>query len=630
MSANDSAEWNIPIPHFPPFKLRSSLTDKDPVIWVHLLDGYINLLRLLVSPQCPRLLARSNQQLQLFVKLFLSEHALETANPLSLGAINPDITTNTRLLRAYVWQLLKSFSFVRLGIDGSSAWDVVKVYAEGNCSQVRGLIDGSYVSPLNDNKKSGRISAIPMLQRHLESLIANDRFRDTDLQFLLRLVGQQAATSTTVSLTAQEAKTRHRTVNKSGRNTLAFAEKFVNAAWIETLERLFAGGRGRAADTIRNIMVVSLVLLRAPAVLQLALELGVYALSDFQKFPLTGAIIVSSTYREMVPRLEERLLFLSQTESGSQYQANPQDISLLQDMFPHLLPRQLTQALGDAGGNVEQVTNTLLENGGVVKLREDLPAQKRAPTVTVRRANKSKPKSTSNAGDDADDGILSRGYRASNITFGKKKFELGQASLQVKQHALTLALRLLYESDEDEPDDLYADQEHTTGDSEGKRTDAVDVLERQLFAEYKRSGPEAFDKRARKLKQRQELKKATKNLDEQIEGWFRVLQRLPRRFKMLEEEYFFNGGREKQVSGGNGGDRSTPEPESHAEADNDQSANSGNRTRSLNKKAASEKSNANEKRDKAQKDKNKASRANHNRRQGHDKKHRDDVKGMQG
>ena len=63
----------IPIPHYPPFKLRSSLIDKDPVIWVHLLEAYIHLMTVLLDPETPKLNVKSQQQLQLFLKIFLFE-----------------------------------------------------------------------------------------------------------------------------------------------------------------------------------------------------------------------------------------------------------------------------------------------------------------------------------------------------------------------------------------------------------------------------------------------------------------------------------------------------------------------------------------------------------------------------
>ena len=67
----------IPIPHYPPFKLRSSLIDKDPVIWVHLLEGYIKLMQFLLDVNSPKLTIKSQQQLQLFLKNFLVETSEE-------------------------------------------------------------------------------------------------------------------------------------------------------------------------------------------------------------------------------------------------------------------------------------------------------------------------------------------------------------------------------------------------------------------------------------------------------------------------------------------------------------------------------------------------------------------------
>ena len=45
-----------------------------------------------------------------------------------------------------------------------------------------------------------------------------------------------------------------------------------------------------------------------------------------------------------------------------------------------------------------------------------------------------------------------------------QKFKLGQPSAELKKKTLSDALRVMYQSDEDEPDDTYDDQEKTTGD----------------------------------------------------------------------------------------------------------------------------------------------------------------------
>ncbi|KAM9900304.1 hypothetical protein OXX69_009132, partial [Metschnikowia pulcherrima] len=229
----------IPIPHYPPFTLRSSLIDKDPVIWTHLLEGYIKLCAVLLTGEV-KLDVKSQQQFQLFLKVFLAETSEEKTKIFSLGAINPDIKSNTATLRAYVFQIICDYGVVKLGLSGESLWNFVMIYVERNASLVRAILAGTHKSKFNDNKKSGKISSVPVLRKHLISSIAEGKMQTVHLQTLSMLLGQHMATpsSKTVHVTSAGKAHKHgKTLAKdkyksSSTGALQFAEIFVNEDWI--------------------------------------------------------------------------------------------------------------------------------------------------------------------------------------------------------------------------------------------------------------------------------------------------------------------------------------------------------------------------------------------------------------
>lgn len=624
-----SEEIYVPIPHYPPFKLRSSLIDKDPVIWVHLLEGYIDLCKLLLSGEIS-LNVKSVQQLQLFIKVFLSETAEESTRIFSLGAINPDIKKNTASLRAYVFQLIKSFSVVKLGLTGESLWNFVVVYVENNAFTVRGLVDGSFKSPMNDNKKSGKISLIPVLRKHLESLMGSGKLPDDHLRVFSMLVGQHIAsggvTVQKVLLTGNSSSRNGKVLAKdkykgTGTNALQFAELFVNEEWIETLERLYAGGKSIHAAVVKNWMVVSVLSLSTAKLARVVSTLGINNAGQMVLAPLLSAIILSDAYKNLNPGLEARLPFLNNIAFAGDVAdpVNAADVEFLVGMFPNLTEKKAAAILRMNEGNAEKVTHMLLEDPLIIDT---------IPEEPIRPAKTSKPSAQ------IKDSELQRGIERFKLnenetveTVGKKPQNISEA--EMKKRTLSAALKLLYESDEDERDDTYDDQEHTSGaafqefdrkpkgkdkarvavldeNTEGDSTELespappeVDKTELNLFGYFKAEGEAAFDKTTRKLKLRQDMKAATKWSDEQIEGWFRMLQKSPRRFRLLEEQYVFHFSNRKvaQRPVPKSAEKSSPQPD--------------------------------RKRVNARNEKQKSSRANHNRKSGHNKKSKAELAGLQ-
>ncbi|ODV97061.1 hypothetical protein PACTADRAFT_1643 [Pachysolen tannophilus NRRL Y-2460] len=194
---------DIPIVAYPPFKLRSSLIDKDPVIWVHLIEYYITLFQKLIDIYASRdekLSVKSQQQLFEFLKTYLGETAEESIKIFSLGSINPDIISNSKILKLYVFEFVKRVNLINLQFNGETIWNFVKVYSKLSVLNdkkksfpvtlelVRKLVDGSLKSKLNYN--SDNISLITTLQKYLENLIGSGKFNKFDLETLSLLLGQ--------------------------------------------------------------------------------------------------------------------------------------------------------------------------------------------------------------------------------------------------------------------------------------------------------------------------------------------------------------------------------------------------------------------------------------------------------
>ena len=195
-------QLTIPIPVFPPFKLRSSLIDKDPVIWEYLLADYIELFKKLLAivpftqaekkkklPAPFVLTVKTTIQLQTFIQTFLHESSIEATQVFSLGAINPTIRENQHILKLAVFSYIKAVNLVNLKITGSTLWDFCKVYvsmADKYASQginqalvtipnIKKLIDGSIKSSYTS--KSDDVSLIRSMQYHLGNVIAGGKWK---------------------------------------------------------------------------------------------------------------------------------------------------------------------------------------------------------------------------------------------------------------------------------------------------------------------------------------------------------------------------------------------------------------------------------------------------------------------
>ncbi|CCE85607.1 Piso0_005221 [Millerozyma farinosa CBS 7064] len=682
---NPESIVNIPIPHYPPFKLRSSLVDKDPVIWVHLLEGYIRLSQFLLQADShhQKLSVKSKQQLVLFLKVYLSETAEEKNQIFSLGAINPDIKRNTSTLRNYIFQVIRSYSFAKLSLGGDSVWNFIRIYVRENGMIVRGLVDGTYKSKLNDNKKSGNISFIAPVQKHIESLVNSGKFSRDDLECLAYLLGQHAnvAKSTTFNISnGTHSGSVKKTVNKASSGSLSFAEKFVSTEWIELLEVLYAGGASVNAETIKDVMIISLIGLTAAKLANLVTNLHVSNVDTLRIYPLLALILTSKQLEEIMPSLKEKLPFLNNIKVSDKYDSEDssfgkvhiekKEIEDLNELMPQLSRGQCVTLLKQYNKDIERISNMLFENPDVLNFIEESEVD---DVDKPEGAVKSKPtENPSNASIDSRRNVYD-GDEISNLKFNKHTVILGKknkanhkpTSNDLKKKVMTAALRLMYESDEDEPDDTYDDQEKTSGsaipeensarksfkikvdelgnddDTENdapNTTDSlsknaagslsshvspVDAIENYLFAIYKRKSDALFKKESRKTKERTNMKNDTGWTDEQIEGWLRMLLRSPRHFKILEENFFYGGNpNRKEPSTGvrKGKLGSSATPSSTEQKSSESSSSDGSKVPPTTKEPNKVTGKDQKKRQYARSEKNKASKANHNRKAQHSKK----------
>ncbi|KAG7816511.1 hypothetical protein KL928_004553 [Ogataea angusta] len=514
-------QLDIPIVVYPPFKLRSSLIDKDPVIWQHLLETYIDLFQKLIvfsTKKDVKLSLKSQQQLTAFMKVYLSETSEESTKIFSLGAINPDILKNQKRLKIVVFQFIKIYNLVNLKLAGESVWDFCKVYLRlayenMNMNQslisvgiVRDLVEGRVKSKITS--KSDDVSLVKSLQDYLKLRISDTKFNRIDLETLSMLLGQKVK---------NRGSSKQRVVAGRGQQD-SFSERFVNAHWVDILETLYNRGDSLHAQQCFEIALVSFVSLTSAKIINLVRDLGVVSRAQLiKKYPLVARLILSSKFQDMNPDLRNKLF-----ESKSTFDQHK--IQSLLAVFPQLTEAQCKTLLKKYK-TVEEAMNKVLEGEEVEEYTEKKKAR---------------------------------------VQFGKKDFSLkadSRTQRQLKKKTLENALRMLYESAEDEPDDTYDDQDLTRGadnlakdedyesdeefaeskQANRERDQSMESLDLKLLQIYK-SNPEAFDRSSRYTNYRNQLKSELKWTDEQLEGWARMLERNPRRFKLLEEKLLDVGG----------------------------------------------------------------------------------------
>ncbi|GME93394.1 unnamed protein product [[Candida] boidinii] len=622
------------------------------------------------------------------MKVYLYETSEESTKIFSLGAINPDITKNQKLLKIIVFQFIKNYNLINLKLTGESIWNFAKTYVRLayentqvnqsliNISVVRNLITGTFKSKLTS--KSDDISLIKFLQDYLEIVITSKKFTKIDLETLTLLLGQKAKKlgSNNNNFNNNKQRSIIKQGNRNSSNSQMnseFAEIFVTQYWIDLLEKLYNKGESIVSKECFQIALVSLISLPSNKISRLLSTLNINSKTSFiQLYPLIAKIVLSKKFNDMNPDLKEKIGFLNTQKSKPKAvacQFNKESINMITSVMPTITEGQAKQLLIDHNDNVEVAINILFETPPEV-----LASLKEYQDPTKVNNNKSLPKKKMNASKAVEESQKSRNsdekdndllLDRSRMTFGKKERRYSFDKMteeELKKKTLTNALRLLYESDEDEPDDTYDDQEKTSGsavdiapgtmsiakekrknrkaknseiDTLGledldiadsdyedgetinkKMESEMDNIERELFDIY-RSNPEQLSRTHRKKNERTKLKQETGWSDEQIEGWARMIDKTPSRFKMLEERFIFNS---KELNGSlKKSSYRKPKAESDDDDDDDDCNDTPRRTGN-GSSGGNNSGTANKKKQYSRNEKNKAKRANHNRKSGHDKK----------
>ncbi|CDF88532.1 BN860_12464g1_1 [Zygosaccharomyces bailii CLIB 213] len=563
---------SLPIVRFPPFNLRALLIEKDPVVWAHFLETYVVYFEYLASENNIESLDESTyDNLCIFVRSYLHESAEEKGKVLSLG-MNKEVSQQSSLLRTWVFILVKKCGLLHFQIFGEHLWNLVRIYVEENPDSVRGLIDGSLVPQINTLK--AQLNKIPQVQQRLKQLVENGKFTRVDLKSFECL------------LSARSLKP-----NK-------FADEFLTTNWLETLELWWAKGRGRHGKTASQLAIVSLLSASLNAIITITKEMGISNLDTLALYPLLGSLLIHENFIQHIPGLKQKLPYLNFTvpEKVSDQIITPdvkeEDVNQIGEIFPHLTTYQRSQLLKRYDGNVELAINALFENPNI------------AETIMIEEnALAQKPEDWKEA--EAETVVLKPRKESSERAMKHVPEEL-------KNKNLSWALKLMYEDDEDEPDDTYIDAEGAASsekftlseeseNSVGNTISEMDKIQGYLWGLLKEDKT-LFERSKRGTKARKEMRKETNWADEQIEGWARILEKSPQRARILEDKFMFKGnvksGKTSYVK------NKTPQNENKSSL------------AQVNVPPSSQTTKTQRSRD----EKRKAAKANHNRKRGHDKK----------
>lgn len=610
-------QLSLPIVTFPPFKLRAQLIEKDPVVWLHLLDTYIEYFKFLnIEDNLSKLDDSTLDHLCMFMRSYINEMASEEGKLLSLG-MNHDVEENLKLLRTWVLTTLKTCGLFYLQIFGETLWNFVILYVEKNPVTVRSLIDGSS-KPRISNIARVQVNRISQLQQHIKSLVEQNKFTRIDLKSFQYLIEEKD-----------------------------FADKFLTINWIEYLESWWDKGNNKFSNIAKQLMITCLLEVRRKTVVVVTKSLGVSSLDTLSIYPLLGSVLINERFNTLRPDIKQEMTFLnfatvSETNNtiedsiedelpeSNDIQVSEADISSLADFFPGYSTYQLAELLKRYDSNVELITNLLFEDPTLI---DSIPREKPEHEEEFETEDTSLEEPLQEL-ELHESSMKNSSSELSDLT---KK----HVPDEVKNRTLTRALQLLYDDDEDERDDTYDEAETSRANVTGKVSVGEDVddineeaektKEEQISKYDKIEGylwqllkenSSLFERSKRGSKMRKTMKQDTTWSDEQIEGWARMLQKSPQRARILEDKYMFRGnvksGKTAYVKNRDGEDSADNKRknERYVRKPRVQHSQNGN----TNEKKESNTSNVNQKRKNARNEKNKASKANHNRKAGHDKK----------
>lgn len=571
---------SVPIVNFPPLKLRALLIEKDPLVWKNILITYVSYVRYIMHmDNYERLDESTYDHFCIFVRGYLKEMSLEKGQIASLG-MNEEVNEQSELLRKWIYVMIRDFGLLFLQLNAESYWDIVKLYVEDYPDSVRQLIDGILQPRINTQKAS--LNRIPQMQKYLGQLVESGKFSRVDLKSLENLVSGNSESSK------------------------IFASKFLNSGWIEMLESWWSAGKGKYAQIAQQLILITLYSVTSDDIIEIIYELEIKGADSLSLFPLFGNILISERFLERLPDLKHKVDFIKFSELNTESvkldltrytKVRDEDVDSLSELFPQLTRYQLTELLKKFENDKALVINTMFEDPTFI---DSIPAK---PSVVNSGSNKEK-------------SILDK-----RLDSKVKNMLTKQVPDELRNRTLSRALALLYQNDEDEIDDTYDEAEVNKGtakldidqDEKSSGTSKYDEIERYLWELLiKDKGFFLRDKRGSRF--RKEIKHHTGWVDEQIEGWARMLERSPQRARLLEEKYIFRGntkaGKTSYVENTRNGKRNVP-------VDENSSNESKSRNTSIEKVTVSSKTT---KKKQSRDEKNKASKANHNRRAAHDKK----------
>lgn len=612
LEINAKEKISLAIVKFPPFKLRAAMVEKDPVIWLHLLEVYVqHMSYLLHGDNLDFLSDETIDHLCIFVKAYVHEMSEEEGKLLSLG-INADVLKQLELLRAYVLQLIKSCGLLYLKLNTESLWDITRSYVEGNATTVRSLIEGSLRPTINTQK--AQLDRTYQIQQHIRYLIEANKFSRVDLKSLELLLAAD-----------DKAKS-------------SFTDNFVSAKWVDTLESMYGKEPGSyLSDWGKKLGILSFLSCSVTHLADLLKQMSITNLRTLSMYPLLGSLLIDARFQEKLPHIKTKIPFLDIQEEPKAAphlsgllmpSVNVEQIDTIKELFPDLTSNQITKLLQRYDNNTEVIINNLFENPSVISSLEDGPLQDdEIQNTTENLMEEHKPK----------ENLLPAITPKDKIEKKNMLFPTNDVPDAVRNKTLSRALSLLYDATEDERDDTYDDAEVKQASADRVSVDTSDTakvstitpgtskydkIEGYLWELLKRD-KNLFSRQQRGSKQRKEMKKETNWSDEQIEGWSRMIEKSPKRAQLLEEKYIFKGN-VRQAKKTFTKAREDKEGFDHHVVDstvnspNTNSNNDSGREKTPTTKEPLTKEQ--QKRKNARNEKLKSSRANHNRKAGHDKK----------
>ncbi|SCW00536.1 LAFE_0C06348g1_1 [Lachancea fermentati] len=581
IEVNGGQQLSLPIVKFPPFKLRAAMVEKDPVIWLHLLETYIAYFEYLMSQgRVEQIDDQTHEHFCLFIRSYLRELSDEEGKLLSLG-MNQDVLSKLKLLRRWVFITIKKCGLMYFQISNNILWDLVRIYVEEYPDSVRSLIDGSLGPTVNTQK--AQINRIYQVHQHIKTLVESSKFSRVDLKSLEALLAKKSKRS-----------------NK-------FTDQFLSTTWVETLEIWFKTQSGFLYEWSKKLAILSYLSTSDSRIVQIVTELNLSNLSTIQLYPLFGSLITNAAFNKYKPSLKRTLcsmgldIFYPTLNTNVDYISSTSDIEMVREVFPNLSIAEIRGLLEKHNGDVERTINVVFENSEVVDHVQ--PSQK--------------PKSISGVSHLGN--AFKHELTESDIITKEDLSEPHHVPDELRNKTLTRALELLYVKNEDERDDTYDNPEvfraasssldGNDNEEYNREVALYDRLESEFWELFK-TDKKLFEQSSRGTAIRKKMKAAYSWSDEQIEGWARMIERSPRRAQFLEEKYLFKGNIRT-------GKRSFVQ---NIHDSNEAKERKGDQKDKVDSKVSSSKNSNQKKRQNARNERNKSSKANHNRKSGHDRK----------